>query len=347
MKERKIGETKILVSFFGIVAIALFAFVNTGPELGSAINRTDNATIMVTLNVKTMIDISPENMSFGTADPGTRIGNYTNNELTGVSKTGFQLENIGSTNISDLWLNVTQPSVRPFATGDSNKYDAANFITASINMSPDNMSIIGQNTMSFIDRLEYNETRELVYLNLPSNTKSYGRLRSGHNEFFWVLFGDTTECNASSHAGGLNFRIGLTPHNQTQTGTIDLDNGVENTDWDTINLASMYETGHNTNWSYSTVSGQYISVDSPSSSYCVASYIDCSKVRIFRWNADAPGAGTCGLSGGGYIYNSTNTKLLPGDSMAMNIEMRVPFGTAMGQVKTGYLTVIAQSSEDS
>ncbi len=345
MKERKLGESKILVSFFGIVVIALLAFITTGQELGDAINVTDNATIMVSLNTKTMIDISPSNMSFGTADPGTRVGNYTNNELSGVSKTGFQLENIGSTNITNMWLNVTQPSERPFATGDSSKYDAANFISANINVSPDG-SAIGPGTMSFVDRLEFNETRELVYLNLPTNTKSYGRLRSGHNEFFWVLFGDTTQCNASS-AGTLEFRIGLIPHNQTQTGTINLDNGVEDTDWDTIDFGAMYDTGHNANWSYSTTAPNFITLDSPSSIYCVAPYLDCSKVRIFRWNADAPGAGTCGLSGSGYVYNSTNTDLLPGDSMAMNIEMRVPFGTAMGQVKTGYLTVIAQSSESS
>ncbi len=342
MKERKIGESKILVSFFGIVVIALLAFVTTGQELGDAINTTDNATIMVYLNTKTMIDISPENMSFGTADPGTRIGNYTNNELFGVSKTGFQLENIGSTNITKLWLNITQPSTRPFATGDSNKYDAANFITASINSSPDNMTIIGQNTMSFIDRLEYNETRELVYLNLPSNTKSHGRLRSGHNEFFWALSTSGTDCNASG-ANPVTFTIGTVAHNQTQTGTIDLVGGsVQSAD-----LGAMYDSGFNANWSYSSDSSGVITVDSPSSNYCVAAHIDCSKVRIFRWNADAPGAGTCGLSGSGYIYNSTNTELLPGDSMAMNIEMRVPFGTAMGQVKTGYLTVIAQSGEAS
>ncbi len=342
MNKGKIGESKILVSFFGIVVIALFSLMNTGPQLGSAINVTDNATITVSLNIKTMIDISPENMSFGTADPGTRVTNYTNSELSGASKTGFQLENIGSTNITNMWLNVTQPSERPFATGDSSKYDAANFISASINMSPDG-SAIGQGTMSFIDRLEYNETRELVYLNLPPNTKSHGRLRSGHNEFFWVLYGTKTQCNASS-AGTLNFRIGTVPHNQTQTGTINLDSA---TDTVTVGFGAMYDSGFNENWSYSTTAPNFITLDSPSSSYCVAPYIDCSKVRIFRWNADAPGAGTCGLSGSGYVFNSTTTELLPGDSMAMNIEMRVPFGTAMGQVKTGYLTVIAQSSEGS
>ncbi|MCK5698390.1 MAG: hypothetical protein KAH93_00945 [Candidatus Aenigmarchaeota archaeon] len=341
MKERKIGESKILVSFFGIVVIALLAFITTGQELGDAINVTDNATIMVSLNIKTMIDISPENMSFGTADPGTRVGNYTNDELFGVSKTGFQLENIGSTNITNMWLNITQPSERPFATGDSSKYDAANFISASINSSPDNMTIIAQNTMSFIDRLEYNETRELVYLNLPSDTRSHGRLRSGHNEFFWALSTTGTDCNASANA--VTFTIGTVAHNQTQTGTIDLVGGSVQS----ATLAAMYDGGFNANWSYSSASPNYITVDSPSSDYCVAAYIDCSKVRIFRWNADAPGAGTCGLSGSGYVYNSTNTELLPGDSMAMNIEMRVPFGTAMGQVKTGYLTVIAQSSESS
>ncbi len=331
MEERK------LVSILGIVVIAAALFANVDIPSGTAINVTDNATISITLNTKTMIDISPDNMSFGVADPGTRIANYTNNELTGISKTGFQLENIGSTNITNLWLNVTQPTVRPFATGDSGKYDAANFIAAEINVSPDGGAIT-QNAMSFIDRLEYNETRELVYLNLPANTKSYGRLRSGHNEYFWALTTAGTDCNGSANA--VTFTIGTSPHNQTQTGTIDLTSASV----DTAVLGGMYESGYNANWTYSTNGAGVISVDTPSSDYCVAAYIDCSKVRIFRWNADAPGAGTCGLSGNAYTYNSTSTELLPGDSMAMNIEMRVPFGTALGDVKTGYLTVVAQSS---
>ncbi len=331
MEERK------LVSILGIVVIAAALFANVDIPSGTAINVTDNATISITLNTKTMIDISPDNMSFGVADPGTRIANYTNNELTGISKTGFQLENIGSTNITNLWLNVTQPTVRPFATGDSGKYDAANFIAAEINVSPDGGAIT-QNAMSFIDRLEYNETRELVYLNLPADTKSYGRLRSGHNEYFWALTTAGTDCNGSANA--VTFTIGTSPHNQTQTGTIDLTSASV----DTAVLGGMYESGYNANWTYSTNGAGVISVDTPSSDYCVAAYIDCSKVRIFRWNADAPGAGTCGLSGNAYTYNSTSTELLPGDSMAMNIEMRVPFGTALGDVKTGYLTVVAQSS---
>lgn len=338
MEERE----RTIFGIFGVVAIALL-LLGGGFPTGNAINATDNATIMVTLNTKTMIDISPNNMSFGLMDPGTRSVNYTNIELGASSKTAFQLENIGSSNITYMWLNVTQPTSRPFATGNSANYDAANFVAASINQSPDG-SAIALNTMSFIDRIEYNESRELVYLNVPSNTQTYGRLRSGFNEFFWVLFGDTTLCNASSDVGGLDFRIGLSPHNQTQTGTIDFVGGVEDTNWDTVNLAAMYDSGVNANWSYNTNGAGVISLDTPNSRYCVASFIDCSKIRLFRWNSDAPGAGTCGLDGA-YAYNSTNNPLYPGDSMAMNIEVRVPFGTAMGAIKTGYLTVIAQNSE--
>ena len=337
MEERK------LVAMFGIAVIALMV-MNAGVSPGDAINVTDDATILISINTKTMIDITPDNMSFGTLDPGSRSINYTNEGMgAGMSKTGFQIENIGSTNITNIWLNVTQPSERPFGTGDSTKYNAGNFMAVSINVSPDGNGI-GHNSMSFVDRLEYNETRHLIYLNLPLDTKSYGRLRSGHNEYFWALYGDTTQCNASSDGSGLNFRIGLSAHNQTQTGTIDLVGGAEDVNWDTINLAAMYEGGTNANWSYSTMSPNYITVDGPSSVYCVAAYLDCSKVRIFRWNADAPGAESCGLSGKGYAYNSTNSELFPGDSMAMNVEIRVPLGTPAGSIGTGYLTVIGQSS---
>ncbi|MFH1127231.1 MAG: hypothetical protein V1718_03945 [archaeon] len=341
---KKIGESR-LVGILGILVIALLFMTGGGFQQGNAINATDNATIMVTINTKTMVDISPENMSFGTLDPGSRSINYTNDELISASKTAFQLENIGSTNLTNLWLNVTQPTIRPFATGIANNYDAANFVTVEINQSPDG-SAITQNALSFVDRIEYNETRELVYLNVPATTKSYGRLRSGYNEYFWALYGTKTQCNASS-AGTLYLRIGLSPHNQTQTGTIDLVGGAEGTDWETITLGAMYDSGFNENWSYSSVVGNTIPIDTPATEYCATAYIDCSKVRFFRWNADAPGAGTCGLAGNGYIYNSTNTELMPGDSIAMNIEMRVPFGTVMGDIKTGYLTVIGQSSETS
>ncbi|MCK4551107.1 MAG: hypothetical protein KAT91_04085 [Candidatus Aenigmarchaeota archaeon] len=336
----KIWKDRIIVGLF--VVLAVFAAGLGSPKMATAaldVNDTDTASVKVTVSSLAMIDISPNNMSFETMNPGETKSNYTNAELSGVQKQGFQIENVGSVNITHIWLNVTQPKANPFGTGDANNYNAANFVAIKINGTLDtNTTGTGSNNglnteYSMIDRLEYNASRELVYLNLPPNKLSYGRLRAGMNEYFWVI-------NGSSCTVGDNpeFRIGAIPHNKTDTGTIDLVGGSV-----TSAVLSVEDAAYN-GWIAASTNITVQTGNGGNEEYLIlATNVTCNPVRFVKWNADVPGADA--LSNKGYIFDteSAGEDLTPADSIAMDIQMRVPWGTIQGNIGIGTITVFANT----
>ena len=310
-----------------LVAVVALTFVSVNQSgLAYPVNDTDTANITVYISSKNMIDISPNVMNFTIMDPGEVKNGYNNTEGSnaGFLITGFQIENVGSTNISYVWLNVTQPSSNPYGTGNPNNYDPANFI--AVNRTGTNYS--------YVDRLEYNATDPIIYLNLDSNARSngrYGRVRSAFNEYFWQING--TCSNTDSY-----FIIGDTPHNKTQTGTIDLQNG---------DITAIKLSGGTGGWFYGSTA-----LSKDFLGYGIENYVvlvdnsTCTKIRLVRWNADILDQTNSEsvLSDYGFAYNSTTEgQLYPGSSFDMGIQMRVPYGVAQGQLPTGVLTVVAYS----
>lgn len=290
-------------------AFVVFIVLNTGQKASAAytVNETGNATITLTIASKTMVDITPQVLNYTTQDPGTEVVNYTYN---GQNLNRIQIENIGSTNLTNVWFNVSQPSVRPFGTGVVTNYDAANFLAVKNST---------QSSYSFIDTMEYNHTTDIVYLSLPSNYQRQGRLHIGPNEYFWATASDQAQNPCNGSAGSSSLFIGTTAHTKDETGDIVLtDNGQAIT------------TSGNSAW------GLVQSFTVGSVSYCAAVSADCSKVRFYRWNADAPGADTCTLD-----ERYSTTTLYPGDSFAVDLRMYVPYGIPVGQVTNGTLTVLA------
>ncbi len=316
--ERKINYTKGQIKFYSILFFALFVVVmlsSTGPKETNAfdINVTGNATVTLTIASKTMIDITPQVLDYTSQDPGTAVENYTYNSL---NLSQIQIENIGSTNLTNVWFNTSQPTVRPFGTGVVTNYDAANFLA------------IKNSTMSnyaFVDRLEFNHSTDIVYLTLPTNYQRQGRLRVGPDEYFWATASGETEnpCNGTG-SGNDYIYIGQTAHTIDSTGDIDLSDevGRYNIDVSGDSNWGLVENGL-------TVGGV---------PYSVAVSADCSQVRFYRWNADAPGASTSGLD---EIYSST--PLYPGDSFAVDLRLYVPYGVPEGAVTNGTLIVLAEA----
>ncbi len=305
------GEIKFLGMIFLVFSIVAITVLLSGAEKANAaynVNKTGNATITLTIAAKTMIDITPQTLNYTTQDPGTAVVNYTYNSQ---NLSQIQIENIGSTNLTNVWFNVSQPTERPFGTGDPTKYDAGNFLAIKNSSMSDYL---------FIDRLEYNHSTDIVYLTLPANYQRQGRLRIGPNEFFWATASSQSEnaCNGSAGSGDI-LHIATTAHTQDSTGDIDLSDGGQN----------ILESG-DSNW------GLVQAFDIDGVDYCAAVSADCSKVRFYRWNADAPGADTCTLD---ERYSSST--LTPGDSFAVDLRLYVPYGTAQGEVTNGTLTVLA------
>ncbi|RLG15205.1 MAG: hypothetical protein DRN71_01990 [Candidatus Nanohalarchaeota archaeon] len=267
---------------------------------------TGNATVTLTIASKTMIDITPQVLNYNTQDPGTMVVNYTYNSL---NLSQIQIENIGSTNLTHVWFNTSQPTVRPFGTGVVTNYDAANFLAIK-------NSSMSENEYAFVDRLEFNHSTDIVYLTLPTNYKRQGRLRVGPNEYFWATASDGSYCNGT---GVGKLHLGTTAHTIDETGDIDLSDGSK----------SIVGSG-DSSW------GVVDKFTIGSADYCAAVSADCSKVRFYRWNADAPGTSGCSLD---EVYSSN--KLTPGDSFAVDLRLYVPYGVPVGAVTNGTLTVMA------
>jgi len=319
-------KTKMWSVMAVITVIALTALtLNNEGMAALQVNDTDQASVVVTISGLSLIDISPEVMNFTIMNPGEVKSYYNNTEgsNSGFYVTGFQIENVGSANITYVWLNTTQPNSDPFGTGNPNLYDPANFI--AVNTSSTNYS--------YVDRIEYNATSDIIYLNLDTNASTngrFGRIRSAWNEYFWQV-------NGTCSAADSYFIVGNTAHNKTQTGTIDLQNG----DITAIKLA-----GGTGGWFYGNTKLTRDLLGYGQEDYVVlVENSTCTRIRLVRWNADIlddTGASTV-LADYGYVYNTTasGNPLYPGSSMPMGIQMRVPYGVAQGPLKTGYITVVA------
>ena len=310
--ERKISYTKGQIKFYSILFFALFMIAVlsiTGPQETTAydVNVTGNATVTLEISSKTMIDITPQVLNYTSQDPGTAVENYT---FDGLDLHEIQIENIGSTNLTNVWFNTSQPSSRPFGTGVVTNYDAANFLAIK-------NSTMTETEYAFVDRLEFNHSTDLVYLTLPTDYQRKGRLHVGPDEYFWATASDGPYCNGS----GTGFlHIGTTAHTIDETGDIDLSDGGQ----------SIGTISGDSSW------GIVNEFTIGSASYCAAVSADCSKVRFYRWNADAPGTGACDLD-----ERYSVTTLYPGDSFAVELRLFVPYGVPVGAVTNGTLTVVA------
>lgn len=292
------------------LVLASIAFVLVAPNAFAATEKTDQVNITVTVAQKTLIDVTPTSLTWSNVDPGTEAG--ADDDAYGA----VQIENIGSTNISAVWFNNTYPASRPFGTGDNASYDAGNFVVIQRRTTGDYM---------FPNRLEFNASSEIIYISTETGWY-YGRFRNASHEYFWAVDA-TSECNDSQ-----TFRIGLTEHNQTQTGSVDFTNGGSGTRYNQYTLATA---ANNNEWGYAA-----INVSSSDWQMCVAVKNTCDQAFFYRWNTDAPGGTECA-----YAQNFTSSTLTPGEWVLANITVRVPYGVHYGNTGStqGQLTVIALS----
>lgn len=306
--------TVLAAVFLAAAMLSTFATGDTG-------DTNDNATVNVTVATKTMVDITPNEYVWDSVDPGAQGGHDS-------SKHRAQIENIGSTNISKVWFNATAPSSNPFATGNANNYDAGNFIA---------LDQEGQNNYQFVDRVEFNETRELVYLtdtdgNSPPGTNHvYGRFRNTSFEYFWMI-----DMTGGTDCGSLVFRDGNTAHTQTQTGTVDFSDGASDYEEPTLNKG--------------TTTTCLADVDLGSSGDSYVAVIENNtltstdpKVHLTKWNADY--TGITSQSNFDYFWDNTQSGyLLPGNSTVAELNTYVPHGVADGEVSTGTLRAIVKGA---
>lgn len=299
--------------------LLVLCLVNTSSA--GLVNSTQEMTIQVQVAEKTLVSIHPTYLSW--------IGAEAQNPGTGVNITkAIQIENIGSTNITKIWLNTTYPDDSPFGTGDPLEYNAGNFVVIRKNESG--------SLFYYANKMEYNES-ELIYLTLASGVDTHGRFRNGNKEYFWALSEDAA---GSGNCTNGTFYIGTNPHNETEDGTTALTSCEALTETN-ANASCRYGALNEivgTPWNYADVT-----VDNCSQTcwnYTIAVHASCDRVLFYHWNKDAPGASSA--SHPEYLRDGT---LYPGANIIANVGIRVPYGTAAGTVTPGTLTVIVQATE--
>ena len=317
-------KCKVIIFIFSV----LILFINVEGQ----VNDTDSSTVGVTLTSKTMIDITPDSLSWigvhpgGVGDNNSEVNNYY----------AVQIQNIGSKNITHVWFNATYPTATPFAIGSTSKTNSGNYVVLAKGNS--------SNDFYFVNRVEYAEVNTLVYLrdpdgNMPPNSSAffYGRFRNASNEYFWMV--DKKDGNCSDNT----FYIGDDPHTVLSTGSVDFENcvsGLDNAPGDGINACRYGTLIRNGEYGYANVNigGQL---------YCVAVSQYCNKTFFSHWNRDYP-FNECDGSYSTFAWNTTNGTdgdgyLVPGESFFMKIKVFVPYGIYEGASNIGKLVVLANS----
>ncbi len=314
----KIGN-KTNKSYICLILLAILTLLTAGIPVMAAENSTGTINITVQVSAKTIVVIDPDILTWVG-------GESVNPGEEGVVK-AIQIENMGSTNISYLWANASYEGTSPFGTGDALGYDAGNFVA---------MSQANDTNFFFVNRVDYNETHQDIYLTLPTNTVSYGRMRDAGNEYFWALESGGVNCTNGT------ISIGVLPHTENSSGTTTLTTcahgltDAANTGCRSGDLTTVNSGDYAGIWGWADINMDYAS---GYRNYTVAVHSDCNITMFYHWNKDAPGADSA--THDKYLSEST---LYPGGAVIMYVKVKVPYGTAAGNVKKGFLTITAQST---
>lgn len=347
-------DTKRLKEF-AVLALSLAVFTTSG--LAQADNE-NSLQVQVNITEKTIIDIQPKDFAWGQGGAQVQPGTIAGPDKEQNSYGRIQIENLGSVNISQIWFNTTFPDQRPFGTGAATNYDSANFIALDSNKS----GVTDHN--QFVNRKEYGLNQpagqDIIYLETPSGW-DYGRFRDSSQEYFW-----TVDDTGASLDGSL-FRIGVDPHNESQTGSSNLDTACQGGDGAGSNTECngyTLSTGNfgGTDYAYTDVEVGALdstnnAIDGDGKYYCAVmnesqvlksgdTESDRPAVFFIKWNKGFPATNQGGCD---YATNYTVgasapvQQLTPGQWITRNIRARVPYGVVSANLPTGSLYVLANS----
>ncbi len=326
----KIGSIVFLIVCF-VIILSIFNIHRVYAPISEA---NDTITIFVNVSEKTMVDINPSSLSWYNVEPGKEY----NGSAEANNYENIWIENIGSVNITKIWLNNSYPSSRPFATANPLAYDPANFVVIANNSgnAPDSHFM-------FINRVEYEEDDPL-YIKVPNTNLNdigiiFGRFRNGSTEYFFEYISQYSN-NCSNGQLYINTS---SPKTVTSTGDVDL-----------RDQTPIPFTPVTLNTGGGVLDGQQYDVGEvdfgDGETYCVFIPVSCpaTGARIFfvRWNADFLADSTVqtictNIMNSGYINSEP---IPPGGFYKAWVHIRVPFGTASGDLSTGTLTVYASSA---
>lgn len=335
--------------------IAAMAFQTSSASAAPFADNNNSINIQVNISNKTIVDIQPKQFAWGqgtdTVLPGTQAG--PSEEQNGYGR--IQIENLGSVNLTNVWLNATYPNQRPFGTGVASNYDSGNFIAVDSNTSTSDVN-------SFISRVEYGldqpTDKDIVYLQTQGDY-DYGRFRNTSQEYFWQL-----DDEGGTDLSGASFRIGIDPHNASQTGSTKFDAACDygdeagsNSDCNGYSLNRVTDGSGNV-WGVTDVEvgvpDTTLTSNDGGVQYCVAIDEDVAladdgtdpQVFFIKYAKSFPAVEASGADCSTvteYLIGSGN-ELAPGGFQVFNIRAKIPYGVVAEQLPAGSVYVKASSA---
>jgi hypothetical protein len=290
-------------------SLALLAFMAMMIGVSPAFAAEDYMNVTVNISQVSEITVLPTSLSWTTGE----LGSITPG--TDSTPQNILIKNTGSVNVSQIYLNastIMDENSNPLGVANASAYSSAGFIFIRNGTN---------NKYYHAGRLEWNLSRILTgeTVGTTGTNFSHGWYRNASgNDFLWkVVNGTDGLCNTT----GTTFEINSAPENNTAPITLSRD----------LTGATAC-TGITPGDAWAT----FPCTAGPLDEYCVATYYDCSKIYIYRYNkaADFP---SCTNSQ--YLQEGV---IIPGDETAsVSVLASVAKGVPAGDAKLGMLTFIA------
>lgn len=320
------GEGTLLLTSIALVtmlgSIAVLTITGPGSFSGMATAVQNSSTTNVTLEIseQTIVSVEPASYNFS----GMTLGSTNFSDVPALQ---LIIRNDGSSNITNIYAHpdtLESEQNNPLGSGQAQEYASGRFLWI-------------QNDTSgwyHASGLTWNRTEDAG--GTPSglageneNGISYGFYRNATGDYLWEL-------SANGTSGGHNGYCNTSSAGPWEAPVLTIKN--EKDDGSNRNLGSNTATytlsTNNSNWAESKVSG------GPLDDHYVASYRDCSKIYVYRFDSDT-GFPTSGKDK--YLLNSDN-KLTPGDEFNGRVGAAVPTGVPAGKTNQTILTITASST---
>lgn len=339
-------KNRIKATFFLLVSAAFLTMA--AGQVENENDADDRSEVNVTVAQETAVDLDPRYLNYSAT--GLTPGSTETRDDSNVS--ALQIENVGSENITDVWMESSEPSSDPFGTGAASNYDAANFMQIYLNstiISDEFSSLDGslsdyRDKPVFINRRDYAENRDLSYIFVDGEDAwEYGRFRAGEEEYFWAVENTSTVGTDSP-----TFKVGATAHTQEQTGTTDFtSSGTDFVYDDTLSTTSSLPDN------FGKANVEIPRQDGSDRNMTVIVQTDATTTEgVYtvrsRFNTQYEGPGGSNVEdisgdlGSELLFDSSRTDgidLAPGDSFQAGTQVKVPRGVPSDSVGLGTLTV--------
>lgn len=267
----------------------------------------DTMTIDVTVDTATSINIIQGSLTWS-VNPGT--------DFTGEKV--IEVKNVGSTNVTGMYAyvnTITTEPTNPIGQSDPTKYSAGGVLTLRRNEST-------STDHWFAGRLEWNTTSYISLATLLTGFNSSGWFKNTSSDFVWDMRnGSDGTCNTSSGTGS--------------------DPALEIEEDDDLGTAATRDPEVSGTYEEGTLDWGLFKFDSdPWNGYCVATFVNCTKLYIYKYDRRA--TGTTNFDGcTNSRFLNTTMWLGPSEFQRINLDVWMPSGMPAGGLTQAILTVYA------